>query len=444
MILRNSLYAILTLLITLLVFTYLITNRPDRYIDELLFLGLLACLGLLYLVMYYMLLRPLAKLTSKTARIANGDLTQKPDAKAVGEVGEIASSINLIINNINEATQFIKNVEVGKLDLASNALKGNDQLANALRSMSWQIQKIADEERQRNWATEGMATFVSILRSNNDDIHALCDNIIANLVKYTKAQQGGLFIINDVTLAVEQRFLELYACYAYEEKKFMQKQIAIGEGLVGQTYLQGETLQLTNVPQDYGKIVSGLGDAVPKNVLIVPMKVNQQVFGIVELASFFKFENYQIEFVEKLSENIAATIANVKSNEKTRQLLEDSQVFAEQLRAQEEEMRQNVEELQSTQEEMSRKQAELEEANKTMETNEFILTKALEKNKAKEAEMEKAEKEITEMLEVAKMKEEEMNQTIQALSDNEKMYNLRIEELEQQLQKVKNLHQNPI
>jgi GAF domain-containing protein/HAMP domain-containing protein len=442
MILRNGLYAILTLLITLLVFTYLITNRPDKYIDELLFLGLLCCLGLLYLVMYYMLLRPLGQLAGRVVKIANGDLSQKPDSKAIGEIGEIAQSIGLIINNINQATNFIKNIEVGKIDLASHVLKGDDQLSNALRSMSWQIQKIADEERQRNWATEGTAKFVSILRADNDDMHALCDNIISNLVKYLKAQQGGLFIINDTTLAIDQRFLELYACYAYEERKFMEKRIAIGEGLVGQTYLQGETLQLTEVPQDYSKIVSGLGDATPQNILIVPIKVNQQVFGIVELASFFKFEPYQMEFVEKLGENIAATIANVKSNEKTRQLLEDAQVFAEQLRAQEEEMRQNVEELQSTQEEMSRKQAELEAANKKMETNEAILTKALDRTKAKEKEMAKSEREMAEMLEVSKMREEEMHQTIQAMTDNEIGYRNKIEELEQKLEKIKLLHQH--
>lgn len=437
MILRNSIYAILTLLFSLLVFTYLILNRPDKYIDELLFIALSGCLSLLYIVLQILILRPLAQLAVKSAKIAQGDLRQNLSQKAIGEVGDIAKSIVRIVNTIEEATNFIKKVEVGKVDLASNVLKGDDQLSNALRSMSWQMQKIAEEERQRSWSVEGTAQFVPILRSNNDDIQALCDNIISHLVRYVKAQQGGLFIVNDTTSAIGERYLDLYACYAYEERKFLQKRIEIGEGLVGQTYLQGETLLLEDVPNDYVKVLSGLGASVPKNVLIVPMKVNQQVFGIVELASFFKFESYQIEFIEKLGENIAATVANVKANERNRQLLGEAQLIAEQLRSQEEEMRQNVEELQTTQEEMRRKQDELEVANKKMEANETILKRAFEKTKLREQELNAKQMEIQELLEASKMQEEEMRQNVEYFSEREEKSIERIAELERELAKFK-------
>jgi GAF domain-containing protein/HAMP domain-containing protein len=435
MILRNSVYAILILLFSILLFTYLVLNKPDKYADELLFIMLLACLGLLYGVLYFLLLQPLARLAEKSAKIAAGDLTQNLNQSAVGEIGEIANSFIMVVNNINEATDFIKKVEIGKIDLASNALKGDDQLSNALRTMSWQMQKITEAEYQRNWATEGTAQFVSILRSNNDDIQALCDNIISHLVQYVKAQQGGLFIVNDITFAMQERYLDLYACYAYQENRLMEKRVEIGEGLVGQTYVQGETLLLEDVPDDYIKILSGLGEATPKHLLIVPMKVNQQVFGIVELASFFKFEPYQIDFIEKLGENIAATVANVKSNEKTKKLLGEAQIIAEQLRSQEEEMRQNVEELQSTQEEMHRKQRELEVANKKMESNENILKKAFEKAKQREKELEGMQKEVKEVLEVSKMQEEEMMQNMEYFADKERKSMERIKQLETELAK---------
>ncbi|MCU0390169.1 MAG: GAF domain-containing protein [Thermoflexibacter sp.] len=384
MVLRNSIYAILTLLLSLLIFAYLSLSKPDKYIDEIVFLSLALCLGLLYLVLYFLLLRPLGRLAKQTTHIAKGNLKQSIMQTALGEIDEIAKGINQIVANINHATDFIKKIEKGNVDIALTSFQGEDNLSKALLSMSWQIQKIAEEEHQRNWSTEGMAQFVYILRSNNDNIHALCDNIIANLVKYIKAQQGGLFIVNDTTLPIEQRFLELYACYAYDEKKFLEKKIEIGEGLIGQTYLQNETLILEDIPKDYTKVVSGLGEAMPHQLLIVPMRVNQQVFGLVELASFQSFPAYQVQFIEKLGENIAATISNVKSNEKTKKLLEDAQMLTEQLRAQEEEMRQNVEELQSTQEEMSRNQLELEATNKKMIANEQILRKSFENTKKKE------------------------------------------------------------
>ena len=87
--------------------------------------------------------------------------------------------------------------------------------------------------------------------------------------------------------------------------------------------------------------------------------MNEEIYGVVELASFQEYKDYQIQFVEKLGESIASTIAGVRTNQKTRDLLEDSQMLAEQMKAQEEEMRQNMEELSATQEEMARKEVEM-------------------------------------------------------------------------------------
>jgi PAS domain S-box-containing protein len=103
-------------------------------------------------------------------------------------------------------------------------------------------------------------------------------------------------------------------------------------------------------------IASGLGESNPTSILIVPLKVNEQIFGIVELASFDEFPEYQRDFVAKIGESIASTISMVKVNEKTTRLLQESQIMTEQMQAQEEEMRQNMEELQATQEEMERNQ----------------------------------------------------------------------------------------
>jgi PAS domain S-box-containing protein len=95
-------------------------------------------------------------------------------------------------------------------------------------------------------------------------------------------------------------------------------------------------------------------------VLIVPLKVNDQIFGVVEIASFNLFQDFEMEFVQKIAESIASTISTVKINAKTQRLLEESQEMTEQMRAQEEEMRQNMEELQATQEEMQRSTSETE------------------------------------------------------------------------------------
>ena len=140
----------------------------------------------------------------------------------------------------------------------------------------------------------------------------------------------------------------------------MEKTVKIGQGLVGQTYLEKKTTLLTNIPDQYVIITSGLGEATPANLLLIPLIFNEQVMGVLELASFTTWPPYQVDFLESVGEIIASSIATLDVSSKTKQLLEQSQQSTEELRAQEEEMRQNMEELQATQEEMQRKTEEYE------------------------------------------------------------------------------------
>lgn len=276
------------------------------------------------------------------------------------DIQELEIAIDQLKKEIEEATDFIKGIEDGKLDIkfSADSISRENELAKALVSMRNKMTQLAEEERQRNWVTEGLAKFVDILRADNDDIQKLSDNILRNLVKYLKANQGWLFVVNNND--PNNHFLELNACYAYERKKFVEKQIGIGEGLVGQAYLEKETIYMIDIPREYSHITSGLGEAVPGAILIVPLKVNDEIFGVIELGTFQKIPDYQIKFVEKLGESIASTIANTKVNERTKILLQQTQEQTEQLRSQEEEMRQNMEELHATQEEMQRKATEIE------------------------------------------------------------------------------------
>ena len=252
---------------------------------------------------------------------------------------------------IRNATNFIKEIEKGNLDIEID-YSDQDELAQSIASMRDQIKKISLEEKERNWATEGMAKFVDILRTNNDDMKTLADDIIKHLVKYLNATQGALFMLNEENN--NEAHLELASCYAYERKKFLNKKIQLGEGLVGQTFLEKETIYLKEIPNNYINITSGLGKALPKNILIVPLKINEEVYGIVEIASFNVILPYQVSFVERLGESIASTISSVRVNQKTKLLLQESQSQTEELKSQEEEVRQNMEELSATQEEMQR------------------------------------------------------------------------------------------
>jgi GAF domain-containing protein len=213
----------------------------------------------------------------------------------------------------------------------------------------------AEEDRRRNWATTGLAQIGELLRSTSNTLE-LYDLIIKFVVKYTGSNQGGLFLLNEDNES--DQFLELVSCYAFERKKFINKRIGLDQGLVGQCYQEGARIYLMEIPDDYVNITSGLGGANPTSALLVPLNANERTFGVLELASFRKFEEHEIQLVDKFAESIASTISTVKVNESTRLLLERTQQQAEEMRSQEEEMRQNMEELSATQEEMARKERE--------------------------------------------------------------------------------------
>ena len=245
-------------------------------------------------------------------------------------------------------------------------MSDGDVLGNALLEMSDNLQKSRreaeasrEEERRRNWATSGLTKFAEILRSNNDNLETLSYNIISNMVKYLDANQGGVFVLNEAENK-EDWALELKACYAYDRKKFINKQIHPGEGLVGTCFLEGEPIYMTDVPDDYVTITSGLGDANPTAILICPLKVNDRIFGVIELASFHEMEPYQLDFVQKVGESIASSISTVRVNIRTERLLAQTRLQTEEKSNTEEELRQNMEEMRATQEELGRREAELQ------------------------------------------------------------------------------------
>ncbi len=286
--------------------------------------------------------------------LGKGNLPQAmPETK--NEMNALVKEINLLTDNLGQIKDFA--LYVGKGDFEKNIKVFNDEgdLGTSLSQMRDELRKVSLEEKKRFWVNEGFANFGSIIHGSHN-LDDLCEKIVLQLVKFLHANQAGLFVVENESTG--QPHLSLKACYAYDRKKYLQKQILPGQGLVGQTWQEGETTYLRQIPENYLRITSGLGDASPRYLLIVPLKVNGGVHGIVELASFRDFEPHEIRFVEAIGENIASTLANAKISENTQLLLEQSRVMAGQMAAQEEQMRQHMEELMATQEEMIRKEAE--------------------------------------------------------------------------------------
>ncbi|MFM9839375.1 MAG: GAF domain-containing protein [Cyclobacteriaceae bacterium] len=332
----------------------------------------------------YLLVRnitgPINYIKDVVVKLGRGELVDdKRKNFSNDEIGEMAVATDNLVSGLKATTGFAENIGNGKYDSEFTPLSDHDVLGNALLNMRGNLAKVAEEDKKRNWTTEGVAKFGEILRGNNSDVQKLCDEIIGNLVKYMKANQGALYII-DETEESEEKTMSMISCYAWDKKKFINQKIHRGEGLAGQAWQEMDAIYLTDVPQNYIKITSGLGDANPTSILIMPLKVNDQIYGVAELASFSSMADFEIDFVKKVAESIASTVSTVKINERTQKLLTESQQMTEEMRAQEEEMRQNMEELQATQEGMKRQE------NDMMHSMEEKLKTVQEESKRKEKE----------------------------------------------------------
>lgn len=266
-------------------------------------------------------------------------------------------------NRTSMVLSFIENLRQNKLDEPFASQEKKDSLTKALlklreymvKSKSEQEQRRIEEE-QRTWVTQGLAQFGEILRKSSDNLEELSYEIISYLVNYMKINQGGVFLLSESKN--REKYFEMMASVAFDRRKFADKTVNWGEGLIGRCGLEKETIFITDVPNDYIHITSGLGEANPGTILLVPLKTNDELYGVIELASFQILEKFEIELVEKSAESIASTIATVKNNIQTNKLLRETQIQAEKMAQQEEELRQNLEEMRATQEESDRREVE--------------------------------------------------------------------------------------
>lgn len=296
---------------------------------------------------------------------------------------------------IFQSIKRIKNYHAQKENEIVKIIENNEDitLSNADDSLSKTILKLYEsivdkkeqeklrkkEEEHVNWATKGEALFGEIMRSSEIDIKELSFNLIKSLADYVKAIQGGIFILNSNE---DEVTYDLQAAIAYDRRKLIEKSIKIGEGLIGRCAFEKLTVHIEDIPENYVHITSGLGEANPRSILLIPAQVDGKVYAVIELISFNKFEPFQIQFIEKIGESIGSTVRNAMINENTKRLLDQSKAQSEEMAAQEEELRQNFEELQATQEEVLRLKKEDEQKNKKMlnevELYKTTLTKILD------------------------------------------------------------------
>ena len=300
-------------------------------------------------------------------KLSKGDLSES-GVVTRNELRPLSNALNFLKTSLIHVKEYAEKIGKGEYGAELNSFDEESELGKTFTHMRDRLLKVSEEEVKRSKINAGLAKFSEIIGNYTNNLELFGDEVISSLVKFLEANQGAFFVVNE-----NEDALELVSSYAYEKKKFLNKKLRKGQGMAGQVWQEGKKLYIKDVPEEYVNITSGLGYSTPRCVLIIPLHFNEQVHGIIEVASFNEFEEYELEFVDKVAENIASALASVKVNTTTQKLLLESKELTEQMRAQEEEMRQNMEELQATQEELERRE---EEKNAQIKALEDKLKKA--------------------------------------------------------------------
>ncbi|PSF36018.1 hybrid sensor histidine kinase/response regulator [Aphanothece hegewaldii CCALA 016] len=287
--------------------------------------------------------------------VAKGDLTRSISVQAEGEVAVLKDNINQMIANLRETTQ--KNTE-------------------------------------QDWLKTNLAKFTRMLQGQRD-LETVSKLILSELAPLVHAQHGVFYLMDGVE--IQQSHLKLISSYAYRERKHLANRFYLGEGLVGQCALEKERILLTEIPSDYIKINSGLGEASPLNAVVLPVLFEGQVTAVIELASFQRFNEIHLTFFDQLTESIAIVLNTIAASMRTEELLKQSQSLAQELQTQQGELRetnQRLEEqarsLKASEELLKNQQEQLQQTNEELEEKARLLKGQNEEVERKNSEIEQA------------------------------------------------------
>lgn len=309
----------------------------------------------------------------------------------------LASRISRPIRNLHAVVQEILS---GKFDAIQqlNDFKLKDEIGGLIasfkemvRGIELKLKEINEknasleekrlEEVERTWLSTSLSELGDIIRDKYDSTEQLLQAFLSQLIVLTEANQG-LVMVTAQDPSTHAEYLEVKAAYAYGRKKHIKRKISMGEGLAGQAWLEKDEIYLSDVPSNYVHIGSGLGDARPRNVMIVPIKDADQIVGIIEIASFSPLTGNKRELISQIAGRLGNILASQRMSEENKKLLEESALLLGELRASEEEMKQNMEEMQATQEEANRQrlqlQTELEKTQDIAEIEDQIISKVFD------------------------------------------------------------------
>ncbi len=360
-----------------------------------------------------------------TTAVAQGDLSKKIDIDARGEILELKTTINTMVDQLSSFASEVTRVarEVGtdgtlggqaevpgvagtwqRLTESVNQLAGNlttqvraiAQVATAVTAgdltrqitvdASGEVAELKDNinqmianlkettraNREQDWLKTNLAR-LSALMQGHRDLASVAVLILSELTPLVSAQQGAFFLAREDE--EEETVLESIATYGLAKSQAGLR-FAPGESLIGQAAVDRRTILVHEAPPEYALISSGLGAAAPVNVIVLPVLFQGEVLGVLELASINAFSTVHIDLLEQLKETIAVNVSTIQSNSRTEALLTESQRLAQELRARSEQLQAQQRELRRSNTDLAEKAALLAQQNRDIEVKNSEIEQA--------------------------------------------------------------------
>jgi HAMP domain-containing protein/CheY-like chemotaxis protein/signal transduction histidine kinase len=334
---------------------------------------------------------------------------------AAGTWRALTDNVNAMANSLTAQVRAIKDVAtaVTEGDLTRTITveaKGElDELKRSVNQMISNLKETTERNQEQDWLKTNLAKFSRMMQGQRD-LESVSRLIMSDLTPLVGAHHGAFFLADGDGNGGHTDVLRLIASYAYKERKSVSNRFRPGEGLVGQAALEKKPILLTGVPDDYIRITSGLGEAPPRNIMVLPILFEGDVKAVIELASFLPFSQIHQVFLDQLAESVGVVLNMITANMRTEELLQQSQNLTQELQSQSQELQAQQEELRRTNSELEQQartlkaseealrdqQEELQQVNEELEEKAALLAEQNRKVEQKNREVEAARRELEE------------------------------------------------
>ena len=349
-----------------------VADSADISVSGNIFLAKAAGLGVavfLLLVLLIVLFRrqytlQINQLTQKSQRITDVDATYEsvsglyiPELRLLDNIMQRHHSTFVKIRDLNrEIEEHRYNDTLDTLPKDNKFQQSYNKMLETLRLIASSENERKENEARQNWIKQGIALINDSMRIGTNQVNLLCDNILLNLLKYTDAVLGGIYLLLNED---DGQYLQLVSAVALGKKKALKIKIQKGVGLVGTCALEKRTIYLDNLPDDYITVMSGLGRSKPKYLAIVPLLYDEELIAVLEIAFIRELKDYEKKFLETMADTVASALVTARINTKTEQLMQQFRSQAATLAKNEKLMQDNIKELKAEQQKSLEREADM-------------------------------------------------------------------------------------